>query len=440
MTTPTRLASAFAAFAKRAPMEAAFLVFATPYALRVAYNVVTLRATDSDKLREEEMEMEEVRIRGKVFHSTVPKDKDNQVDLSLTGALPYWVPVSLLGIETLGLFFDGAKHFERKGFTPAQRARFQVFLFFGLLPLADMVLGNDWKNPSSKQLEESEKRLRWRFRGPLYLWCVISAMLNLAAFRVAFAKGNGLSARSRFHILANLALLNGAFGINISHELIHKNSVLEKFLGNMLLVFVNYVHWGAEHLDGHHETVATPADPATAKRGESIFSFLPRTVVGGFLSSCELERKRLDASGLSWYDPTHNRIFHGVAASAVWSLVLAKYAGTWKAIPAFYATALTSASLLEVVNYMEHYGLERRKVSVVGGGAGGADKYEPVDVRHSWNSPQIVSNLILFKLGRHSDHHSLGNAMRPYEMLRNFKESPMLPTGYIGMYLSLIHI
>jgi alkane 1-monooxygenase len=366
---------------------------------------------------DQEVELEEVKLRGKTFLSTASKERLN---LGWTGAFPYYVPVMLLALEATGMARHGEQHFLRKGFTPAQRAKFQLWMFFGLLPLADMVIGADWLNPSTKQT--NERRLAWRFRLPLYLWVMTSIVMNLFGYRIALSKTSNLSSTSRLAIFANLALLNGVFGINISHELLHKQSKLEKVLGNLLLVFVNYVHWGQEHLDGHHEHVATPADPATARKGENLYAFLPRTVIGSFKSSCELERERLRGE---WWTP-RNRILQGFAASFAWSLVLAKFSGSKRAIPIFYTAGLVSASLLEVVNYMEHYGLERRKDPQTG-------KYEVVDPRHSWNSPLWLSNTVLYKLQRHSDHHAF--ASRPYEILRNFVESPQLPTGYIGMYV-----
>ena len=161
--------------------------------------------------------------------------------------------------------------------------------------------------------------------------------------------------------------------------------------------------------------VATPLDPATARKGESLFEFLPRCVGGTFFHACELERKRL---GGAWWTP-RNRIVQGAAASAAWALVLARYSRNWRAIPVFYLMGLASASLLEAVNFVEHWGLERRLVR--------PGVYEPVDPRHSWNAANVLTNTVLYKLQRHSDHHA--NASRPYELLRNFVESPQLPTG-----------
>jgi alkane 1-monooxygenase len=408
------------------PMESMALIAISPFAITFMKNIYRSisggRTTEQEQ--QQQVQLEEVKLRGKTFLSTASKQ---EINLGWSGAFPYYVPVLLLAIEAFGMARHGEEHFLRKGFTPAQRGKFQLWLFFGLLPLADMVIGADWLNPSTKQT--NERRLAWRFRLPLYMWVATAIVLNLFGYRIALKKDSNLTTLSKLAIFGNMALLNGVFGINISHELIHKQSTLEKFLGNLLLVFVNYVHFGSEHLSGHHEHVATPKDPATARKGENVYQFIPRTVIGSFLSACEIERERLHGQ---WWR-VDNRILQGVLAPFLWSLILYKFSGSKRAIPIFYASGLISASLLEVVNYMEHYGLERRLEST----SDNVEKYEVVDPRHSWNSPLWLSNTVLFKLQRHSDHHAF--ASRPYEILRNFVESPQLPTGYIGMFvLSLV--
>ena len=193
----------------------------------------------------------------------------------------------------------------------------------------------------------------------------------------------------------------------------------------MLLWNVNYGHWLDEHLVGHHHHVATPEDPATSRLNESLYAFLPRTLYGSFMSSWNIEKKRLESQGKGM---VHNRIYWGLLLPAVWACVLARRTRNWKVIPVFYAQGFAASCLLELVNYTEHYGLLRAQTGV---DSDGNNKYEPVNPTHSWNAPHKLSNAVLFKLQRHSDHHTY--ASRPYEVLRNFKESPQLPTGYPGM-------
>jgi len=371
---------------------------------------------------------ETVVVRGKTF--TTVADDGAGVDLGWLGTLPYWIPVAVFGIESAQLSIFGERAFKLRGYTPAQRGFVQLVLFFGVLPVLDLAMGDDWANPTKAQIKE--RKLAKRFRLPLYAWCAVEALATWTTYRLCFAQHSAMTRGNRVALMATLLLFNGVFGITISHELIHKQSALEQWLGYLLLVNVNYCHWGEEHLSGHHETVATPLDPATARRGETLFAFLPRTYVGGFLSSCALEEKRLRlAQGLSegaavrWWT-ADNRIVRGVAASAALSVVLARYAARdWRAVPAFYACAVGSSLLLEVVNYMEHFGLERKLLA--------SGEYEPVNPTHSWNAPNRLSNAVLYKLQRHSDHHTF--ASRPYEILRNFAESPQLPTGYPGCFV-----
>ena len=375
-------------------------------------------------------EKDTVVVRGKTFTLVANAEDDDGVDLGWSGTMQYWIPVLVFGIEAVQISILGEKAFKLRGYTPIQRGVIQVILFFGLLPILDLAMGDDWTNPTKAQIKD--RRLANRFRLPLYTWCAVEALGTLSIYNLVFSTTSKLSRGNRLALLATLALFNGAFGITISHELLHKQSVFEKSLGYFLLTNVNYVHWGEEHLSGHHETVATPEDPATSRRGETLYAFLPRTFVGGLMSSCKLEEQRLRleqnvpaGQPVNWYVP-NNRIFLGFGASALWAAFLAKYvAKDWRAVPVFYVQGAVSALLLEVINYVEHYGLERRKLA--------DGSYEPVTPVHSWNAPNRLSNAILYKLQRHSDHHTF--ASRPYEILRNCAESPQLPTGYPGCFV-----
>ena len=370
-------------------------------------------------------------LRGKTFVAPVGEEK---VDLSVWGAIPYYVSPLVLGSDALLLTFKGESLFKERDITPFQRSMFQLYVIFGLLPMADLLVGADWKNPTKEQLRNHKNQ--FIFRLPLYLWCVAEFIMTTAVFKTIFNKDSKLRFRDKLSLFFMIGLLNGAFGINVSHELIHKNSFLEKWLGHLLLCNVNYSHWGNEHLDGHHTHVATPLDPATATFGQSLFTFLPQTYIGSFKSSVELERKRLQVlqkkekiEDVNFYT-TDNSIIRGSLTTFAFSLALAKYVKDWRAIPAFYAQGTIASLLLEVINYLEHYGLERK---VIGKDeATGNDVYEPVNPTHSWNAPHKLTNTVLFKLQRHSHHHSI--ASHSYEILRNFVESPQLPTGNAGMF------
>ena len=185
-----------------------------------------------------------------------------------------------------------------------------------------------------------------------------------------------------------------------------------------------YGHFYIEHNRGHHVRVATPEDPASARLGENFYQFWPRTVVGSLRSAWRLEKRR--------YARKKTHPFHvgnDVLNAWLMSLVLWGALVAWLGVgllPYLVVQAIVGFSLLEVVNYMEHYGMLRQKV-----GVGERQRYERVDPSHSWNSNNIATNVLLYHLQRHSDHHA--NPTRRYQTLRDFEESPVLPTGYAGM-------
>jgi alkane 1-monooxygenase len=187
---------------------------------------------------------------------------------------------------------------------------------------------------------------------------------------------------------------------------------------------VFYGHFYIEHNRGHHVRVATPEDPASARVGESFYQFWPRTVLGSLRSAWRIEKRR--------YARRHQhpfRIGNDVLTAWLMSAVLWAAMVAWLGVgilPFLLVQAVVGFSLLEVVNYMEHYGMLRQKV-----GVGDRQRYERVDPSHSWNSNNIATNVLLYHLQRHSDHHA--NPTRRYQTLRDFAESPVLPTGYAGM-------
>jgi len=228
----------------------------------------------------------------------------------------------------------------------------------------------------------------------------------------------------RFLFIFSVGANGGVLGINIAHELIHKQTALEKLCGKILLVTVSYGHFYIEHILGHHRNVSTPHDPASSKLNETFYGFYPRTVVGSFMSAIHLENARLEKRGKSRWS-LDNQMIHFVGGSigcAVFAGVMFGYLGAVM----FIGQSFIAFSFLEVVNYIEHYGLARREWS-----GNAQSSYEPVSVLHSWNADARITNAVLFKLQRHSDHHA--HAMRRYQILRTFDESPQMPTGYAGM-------
>jgi alkane 1-monooxygenase len=209
--------------------------------------------------------------------------------------------------------------------------------------------------------------------------------------------------------------------INTAHELGHKRASLERWLSRVALASSGYGHFFIEHNRGHHVRVATPEDPASSRLGESFWAFLPRTVAGSLRSSWELERERLSRTGhRAW--TWRNEILGAWAMTVVLFGALAAVFGP-VVLPYLLVQAIVGFSLLEVVNYLEHYGLLRQKRD--------DGRYERCAPRHSWNSNNVATNVLLYHLQRHSDHHA--NPTRRYQSLRHFDEAPQLPTGYAGM-------
>jgi alkane 1-monooxygenase len=217
-------------------------------------------------------------------------------------------------------------------------------------------------------------------------------------------------------------MIGGVVGINVSHELVHRSNRFDRSLGSVLLVLVCYYHWGIEHVAGHHRSVATPGDPATARLGESLPAFFVRALRTGFSSAWRIAAGRNARRNIQ--SPLRNPVLYGGLSSAAVACVLFAAFGL-RALLFFFAQSIVAIGFLETINYVEHYGLERRLVR--------PGVYERVTPLHSWNSPQWLTNVLLFNLQRHSDHHAWPT--RPYYKLRHHPEAPQLPTGYAGMAL-----
>ncbi|MEV0360011.1 alkane 1-monooxygenase, partial [Nocardia sp. NPDC050697] len=215
--------------------------------------------------------------------------------------------------------------------------------------------------------------------------------------------------------------LVSGIGINAAHELGHRVEHLERWLAKLALAQSGYGHFFVEHNRGHHVRVATPEDPASARLGESLYAFLPRSVLGGLRSALVIERLRLARGGMRWWSP-RNHILQA------WSMTVVLFGGLVLAfgvavLPWLLVQAVIGAVLLETVNYVEHYGLLRERKP--------DGRWARCSPRDSWNSDRLVTNIFLFHLQRHSDHHA--NPGRRYQTLRTSEVAPQLPAGYASM-------
>ena len=291
-------------------------------------------------------------------------------------------------------------------------------VMYTLIPLLDTLLGEDRANPPEAAVAGLESD-RWYL---VVLLLFVPLQFGLTLHGAWLAGQGSLSAAAFAGLVVTVGGINGV-AINTAHELGHKHAGWERWLSRIVLAPVAYGHFFVEHNRGHHRRVATPDDPASARLGESFWAFLPRTVVGGLRSAWGLERERLAGRGLpAWH--WRNQCLQAWALTLLlWgALVLWQGAGV---LLFLVAQAVYGASLLEVVNYLEHYGLLRRQDA--------QGRFERCAPEHSWNSNHRMSNLFLYHLQRHSDHHA--HPARRYQALRHFDEAPQLPSGYAGLLL-----
>ncbi|WP_175853289.1 alkane 1-monooxygenase [Burkholderia cepacia] len=289
---------------------------------------------------------------------------------------------------------------------------------FGVIPILDTLIGDDRDNPPEAVVPHLERERYYRLI--VYLATLVEYVAFFACVWIV-----GTHALAWYDYVGFALSLGAATGISINtaHELGHKTDRFERWLAKITLAPVAYGHFYVEHNRGHHVRVATAEDPASARYGESFWAFLPRTVTGSIRSAWRLEKARLERLGHSPWT-WHNEVLHAWAMTVVvWGIAIV-LAGK-VVIPFLVIQAVYGASLLEVVNYVEHYGLGRRKLP--------NGRYERCTPQHSWNSNHVVTNLFLYQLQRHADHHA--NPTRSYQALRHFDDSPQLPAGYATMIL-----
>jgi alkane 1-monooxygenase len=292
-----------------------------------------------------------------------------------------------------------------------------------LVPIADLVLGEDSYNAT----EDEEAKLKQNVYFRVVTWLYVLALTATLGAALYAIKAHDLSTYEIVGITISVGV-SGGFGIGCVHELIHRPSSFELGLGVYATVLANYSHFWIEHLWGHHKRVATDQDPASSAVGDIIYTFWPRCILQSFADAVDIERRYLEKKGLSFLN---NRILHGYTASAVLGYAAFRYAGAaglWFWLGQGFVVALH----IENANFIEHYGLRRRAIP------GKFDRDgEPVYERpgwfHAWDTADRLTNWMLFKIQRHPDHHT--NAGRPYQILRTFKESPTMPTGYAGMFV-----
>ncbi|MCO5316382.1 MAG: alkane 1-monooxygenase [Solirubrobacterales bacterium] len=290
------------------------------------------------------------------------------------------------------------------------------FVVFVIFPLLDVTIGLDPTNPPDSVLMwlEQDRYYRWI----TFLFIPIQYLgLIFACWQWAYG---GLAVWESIGLMLTIGVVGG-IAINTAHELGHKRAKAERWLSRIALAQTGYGHFFIEHNRGHHVRVATPEDPASSRMGESFWFFLPRTIYGSLRSAWGIEAARLDRLEASHFGPRNDIL-------TAWVMTVLLFAGLtavfgWVVLPYLVGQAVVGFCLLEVVNYLEHYGLLRQRLE--------NGRYERCRAEHSWNNNNVASNVLLFHLQRHSDHHA--HPTRRYQALQHKGEAPQLPTGYAGM-------
>ncbi|MBU3562952.1 alkane 1-monooxygenase [Polynucleobacter sp. Tro8-14-1] len=284
------------------------------------------------------------------------------------------------------------------------------------IPILDLTFGEDFSNPPESAVENLNKDFFYR----ALVWLYVPFQLIGTVYGTWLAVTQSLDWYAYIALVFTVGSTNG-IGIGTAHELGHKQDSIDRWLSKLALASSMYGHFFVEHNRGHHKRVATPGDPASARMGESFWVFLPRTVLGSLYSAWELERERLKRKGKGVWSIQNENL-------QAWSLTILLYGALmlwlgWAALIFLALQGIYAASMLEVVNYVEHYGLLRQKDQ--------DGEYVRCAPEHSWNSNHIVGNILLYHLQRHSDHHA--HPTRRYQALRHFDKAPQLPGGYASM-------
>lgn len=293
---------------------------------------------------------------------------------------------------------------------------------FVFIPGVELFLKGDMSNDG---LAEDDRKKNMFFDFLLYL--NIPIVYGTVGLALGAWSAYDITLGQQIGIILTSGTILGSSGINVAHELGHRNDLMSKIGAKLLLIPSLYTHFTIEHNRGHHKHVATPLDPATARKNEIVYLFWFRSIILGYVNAWKLEAKRLGKSGITSIflknEMIWNTLIQAIYLFALYSL------GGFIFVLVGLAIGLVSILLLETINYVEHYGLQR-KMNAYG-------SYEMATMKHSWNSEHALGRIMLYELTRHSDHHYKTN--KKYQTLEYYEESPQLPVGYPGsIILSLV--
>lgn len=294
-----------------------------------------------------------------------------------------------------------------------------LILFFGFVPILELLFKPTVEN-FNKEQEKIEKGNKL-YTYILYLIVPVQIYFIMLFFEVILEPN--LATSDLIGRIIGMGLMCGITGINVGHELGHRNNRFDEFLGETLLLSSLNTHFLPYHNAGHHFSVATPNDAATARKSEVIYTFFIRSHFSSYIQAWQSENKRMKLEERSWFHHQNRMVIYTIINILL--LVSIFYFYGLLVLIYFIIAAVFGILLLESINYIEHYGLLRKQNE--------SGRYEKVKRTHSWNSDHVLGKLLLFNLSRHSDHHY--NGSKHYQLLKSVPESPQMPTGYPGMVI-----
>ncbi|MEM1162918.1 MAG: alkane 1-monooxygenase [Pseudomonadota bacterium] len=331
---------------------------------------------------------------------------ENQGNYMLLKALPFSISFLMIPLVALAAIYGGWW--------------IAVPFLWGWLAvgLLDKIIGLDTDNMDPKLRDDM---LFWH---KMVTWAWVPAQFALIVFVLWQATRPGhLTTGESIGVALALGAATGGIGIVYAHEMIHQRNRWEKWAGEFLLISTGYGHFATEHVFGHHITVGTPADPVSARKGESLYAFMFRAIPGTLISAWKIDRKRLARRERPVWHKSNPFWRYGLGVLAFCLIAFAL--GGWWAVGLFAIQAAMAIVQLEAVNYVEHYGLQRQYI--------GNGRFERVGPHHSWNAAHKVSNWLLINLQRHSDHHFRPDRRFPLLQHYSWNEAPQLPLSYAFM-------
>ncbi len=319
-------------------------------------------------------------------------------------ALPFAIYITFIPLVILTIYYSG-------WFT-----LLIVLYVLIVIPILDLLVGTSTRNmdiATSDQELFIHKLVTW-------LWVPLQFVFLVTIIASIGMSPSNYNSWEIVGLSISLGFMTGGIGITYAHELMHQNNKFEKALSEVLMTMTLYGHFCIEHIYGHHKNVGTPKDPVSARKGENFFSFYLHAVIGSFFSAIKIQKKRMKKRGRNFIHIS-NPFWRYGAAYIIYILICYSLAG-WIGVGIFFLQAIVAFSLLELINYVEHYGLSRRRDK--------NGKFERVQSYHSWNASYLITNLFLINLQRHSDHHI--HPLRRYPTLQHYEEdqAPQLPFSY----------